>query len=89
MCMCTTYMQERESVSCVGFGSASNKRRTWFLLFFFFPFLNWAMSSTVLLVIINLVGRYRGERRGAREEWSHESYLATRPNVECSMFVQK
>lgn len=28
--------------------------------FFFFPFLNWAMSSTVLLVIINLLGRYRG-----------------------------
>ena len=27
---------------------------------FFFPFLNWAMSSTVLLVIINLLGRYRG-----------------------------
>lgn len=70
-----TYARKKESVSCVAFDSVSNKRRTWFLLLlFFFPSLNWAMSSTVLLVITNLVGRYReGEKE--REEWSHESWL--------------
>lgn len=54
-----------ESVSRLAFDSASNKRRTRFLLSLFFPlpFLKWAMSSSVLLVITNLVGRYReGER---------------------------
>lgn len=45
------------------FDAASNKRRTWFL---FFPSLNWAMSSTALLVIINLVGRC-GERDGEEQ----------------------
>lgn len=57
--MCTAYMQKRRSLSLV--------EHLIMLLIkgehisSFFHFLNWAISSTVLLVITNLVGRYGGE----------------------------
>ena len=59
-------MHERnwESVSCKLFDSASNKREHGFSSF---SVLNWAMSSTVLLVITNLVGRQK-EREGEEQE---------------------
>lgn len=57
--MCNAYMQKRRSLSLV--------EHLIMLLIkgehisSFFHFLNWAISSTVLLVITNLVGRYGGE----------------------------
>ncbi len=57
----------------------------------FFPSLNWAMSSTVLLVIINLVGRYGGEEkeRSKGEMKSLKLVYNMEGTLRSCLFVQK